>query len=104
MSVTLIETANSAAVELLAPRSGHLIGQSVSEFLAPPHYALQGPDRPSSVRQCSVEAIYLGKGKPFLALVRFSTYKQGMTPNLAAIVTGVTEQQKHRLDSVGHEC
>jgi hypothetical protein len=35
----------------------------------------------------------LGNGKSFLALVWFSTSKQGMTQKLAAIIADVGEQQ-----------
>ena len=87
-----IETANSAAVELLAPRSGPLIGQPVAGFLPSLHYALHGDGRPQfrTSMQCRG---YRGDGKPFLALVWFSTSKQGMTQRLAAIIADVREQQ-----------
>jgi PAS domain-containing protein len=87
-----IEAANSAAVELLAPRSGLLIGQPVAGFFPPLHYALHGDGGPQfrTSMQCRG---YLGNGRPFLARVWFSTSKQGMTPKLAAIIADVREQQ-----------
>jgi len=87
-----IEAANAAAVELLAPRSGFLIGQPVAGFLPPLHCALHGDGGPQfrTSMQCRG---YLGSGKPFLALVWFCTSKQGMTQKLAAIIADVREHQ-----------
>jgi len=83
-----IETANCAAVELLAPRDGQLIGQPIAGFLPALHYAL----RSEGVREfrTAVECRgHLGNGQPFLAQVWFSTYRQGATRKLAAVITDV---------------
>ncbi len=52
-----IELANRAAIELLAPRSGVLIGDPVAAFLPELHHAIRWEEAPSSARRCSAWAI-----------------------------------------------
>jgi PAS domain S-box-containing protein len=88
----LIELANQAAAELLAPRDGHLIGEPIAAFLPELHRALrpeEGPQFRASM-QCRG---HRGNGEPFLAEVWFSSYKEGRTPKLAAIIADVSEEQ-----------
>lgn len=87
-----IELANRAAAELMAPKTGDLIGQPVAAFLPELHHALrweEGPQFRTSM-QCRG---HRGNGESFLAEVWFSTYKEGTTPKLAAIIADVTEEQ-----------
>jgi two-component system, LuxR family, sensor kinase FixL len=87
-----IELANRAAAELMAPKTGDLIGQPVAAFLPELHHALrweEGPQFRTSM-QCRG---HRGDGESFLAEVWFSTYKEGTTPKLAAIIADVTEEQ-----------
>ena len=87
-----IELANRAAVELMAPHHGDLIGQPIAAFLPELHHALrweEGPQFRTSM-QCRGRR---GNGESFLAEVWFSTYKDGATPKLAAIVADVGEEQ-----------
>ncbi len=87
-----IELANQAANELMAPREGHLIGQPIAAFLPELHYALrpeEGPQFRTSM-QCRG---HRGNGESFLAEVWFSSYKEGATPKLAAIIADVSEEQ-----------
>ncbi|MGB6384124.1 MAG: LuxR C-terminal-related transcriptional regulator [Terriglobales bacterium] len=87
-----IEVANHAAAELLAPRDGHLIGQPIAAFLPELHHALrweEGPQFRTSM-QCRG---HRGNGESFLAEVWFSSYKEGSTPKLAAIIADVTEER-----------
>jgi len=87
-----IELANRAATELLAPQRGELIGQPVAAFLPELHHALrweEGPQFRTSM-QCRGRR---GDGESFLAEVWFSTYKEGKSPKLAAIVADVSEEQ-----------
>lgn len=87
-----IELANQAAAELLAPRDGHLIGEPIAAFLPELHRALrpeEGPQFRASM-QCRG---HRGNGESFLAEVWFSSYKEGATPRLAAIVADVSEEQ-----------
>jgi len=87
-----IELANHAAAELLAARNGPLIGQPIAAFLPELHHALrweEGPQFRSSM-QCRG---HRGNGESFLAEVWFSSYKEGPTPKLAAIVADVTEER-----------
>jgi len=87
-----IELANRAAAELMAPKNGDLIGQPVAAFLPELHHALrweEGPQFRTSM-QCRG---HRGDGESFLAEVWFSTYKDGATPKLAAIIADVTEEQ-----------
>jgi two-component system, LuxR family, sensor kinase FixL len=88
----LIQLANHAATELLAPRDGKLIGEPIAAFLPELHHALrpeEGPQFRASM-QCRG---HRGNGESFLAEVWFSSYKQGKAPKLAAIIADVTEEQ-----------
>ena len=87
-----IEVANNAAAGLMAPRSGRLIGQPIAAFLPELHHALrweEGPQFRASM-QCRG---HRGNGESFLADVWFSTYKEGPTPKLAAIIADVSEER-----------
>jgi two-component system sensor kinase FixL len=87
-----IELANQAATELMAPRDGQLIGQPIAAFLPELHHALrweEGPQFRTSM-QCRG---HRGNGESFLADVWFSSYKEGPTPKLAAIIADVTEER-----------
>jgi len=86
-----IELANRAAAELIAPRDGHLVGHPVAAFLPELHHALrrdEGPQFRASM-QCRG---HRDDGQSFMADVWFSTYKEGATPKLAAIIGEVTEE------------
>jgi len=93
-----IEVANHAAAELLAPRDGYLIGQPIAAFLPELHHALrweEGPQFRTSM-QCRG---HRGNGESFLAEVWFSSYKEGTTPKLAAIIADVTEERSASTDT-----
>jgi len=87
-----IELANAAAIDLMAPRDGHLIGYPIAAFLPELHHALRWEDRPQfrTSMQCRG---HRGSGETFLADVWFSSYKDGSSPKLAAIIADVTEDQ-----------
>jgi PAS domain S-box-containing protein len=89
-----IELANQAAIELMAPRDGHLIGYPIAAFLPELHHALRWEDRPQfrTSMQCRG---HRGSGETFLADVWFSSYKDGAKPKLAAIIADVSEEQAH---------
>lgn len=87
----LIEVANRAATELIAPRDGHLIGHPIAAFLPELHFALrreEGPQFRASM-QCNG---HRDNGENFLADVWFSTYKEGRNPKLAAIIAEVNQE------------
>ena len=86
-----IELANEAAVELMAPRDGKLIGSPISAFLPELHHALRWEEAPQfrASMQCRG---HRGNGESFTADVWFSTYKEGTTPKLAAIIADATEE------------
>jgi PAS domain S-box-containing protein len=87
-----IELANRAAAELMAPRNGNLIGHPIAAFLPELHHALrweEGPQFRTSM-QCRG---HRGNGESFLAEVWFSSYKEGSTPKLAAIIADISEEQ-----------
>lgn len=87
-----IELANQAAVELMAPRDGQLIGHPIAAYLPELHHALrpeEGPQFRTSM-QCRG---HRGNGESFLADVWFSSYKEGTMPKLAAIIADVSEEQ-----------
>jgi PAS domain S-box-containing protein len=86
-----IELANQAATKLMAPHD-KLVGQPIAAFLPELHHALrpeEGPQFRTSM-QCRG---HRGNGESFLAEVWFSTYKEGTTPKLAAIIADVTEER-----------
>jgi two-component system, LuxR family, sensor kinase FixL len=87
-----IELANAAAVDLMAPRDGHLIGYPIAAFLPELHHALRWEDRPQfrTSMQCRG---HRGSGETFIADVWFSSYKDGSSPKLAAIIADVSEDQ-----------
>src|SRR3984885_2067724 len=87
-----IELANRAATELMVPPDGHLVGYPIAAFLPELHHALRWEDRPQfrTSMQCRG---HRGNGETFLADVWFSTYKDGSTPKLAAIIADVSEEQ-----------
>ena len=85
-----IELANNAAVELMAPRDGNLIGDPISAFLPELHHALRWEEAPQfrATMQCRG---HRGDGASFTADVWFSTYKEGPKPKLAAIIADVAQ-------------
>jgi PAS domain S-box-containing protein len=87
-----IEVANRAATELLAPRDSHLVGHPVAAFLPELHHALRREDGPQfrTSMQCRG---HRDSGESFMADVWFSTYKEGPSPKLAAIIAEVTEDR-----------
>jgi PAS domain S-box-containing protein len=86
-----IELANAAAVELLMPRGGNLIGDPIAAFLPELHHALRWEEAPQfrASMQCRG---HRGSGEAFTADVWFSTYKEGPSPKLAAIIADVSEE------------
>jgi PAS domain S-box-containing protein len=86
-----IELANRAAGELMAPRDGHLIGNPIAAFLPELYHALRWEEAPQfrASMQCRG---HRGNGETYMADVWFSTYKEGKSPKLAAIVADVTEE------------
>jgi DNA-binding CsgD family transcriptional regulator len=88
----LIELANLAATELLVPRDGHLIGEPIAAFLPELHRALRPEEGPQFRASMQCRA-HRGNGESFLAEVWFSSYKEGATPKLAAIIADVSEEQ-----------
>lgn len=86
-----IELANHAAAELMAPRDGRLVGTPIAAFLPELHHALRWEQAPQfrATMQCRG---HRGNGESFTADVWFSTYNEGSTPKLAAIIADVTEE------------
>jgi len=86
-----IELVNQAAVDLMAPRGGKLAGNPISAFLPELHHALRWEEAPQfrATMQCRG---HRDNGETFTADVWFSTYKEGLTHKLAAIVADVSEE------------
>jgi two-component system, LuxR family, sensor kinase FixL len=91
-----IELANRAAVDLLAPRDGELLGNPIAAFLPELHHALRWEEAPQfrASMQCRG---HRGNGEIFTAEVWFSTYKEGTAPKLAAIIGDITEESQTRV-------
>jgi PAS domain S-box-containing protein len=86
-----IELANRAAVELMVPRDGQLIGSPIAAFLPELHHALRWEEAPQFRASMQCQG-HRGNGQTFTADVWFSTYKEGPTPKLAAIIADVSEE------------
>jgi two-component system, LuxR family, sensor kinase FixL len=88
----IIELANRAASELMAPRDGNLIGNPIAAFLPELHHALRWEEAPQfrATMQCQG---HRANGELFTADIWFSTYKEGGMPKLAAIIADVTEEE-----------
>jgi PAS domain S-box-containing protein len=86
-----IELANQAAIQLMAPRDGQLVGNPISAFLPELHHALRWEEAPQfrTSMQCFG---HRGNGETFMADVWFSTYREGSSPKLAAIIGDITEE------------
>src|SRR5580658_3917661 len=86
-----VELANHAAVELMVPRDGNLIGNPISAFLPELHHALRWEEAPQfrATMQCRG---HRANGESFTAEIWFSTYREGQDPKLAAIIADVTEE------------
>jgi PAS domain S-box-containing protein len=87
-----IELANRAAVELWAPRDGHLVGNPIAAFLPELHHALRWEGAPQFRASMRCRA-HRGNGEAFLSDVWFSTYKEGNSPKLAAIIGDISEEE-----------
>jgi len=91
-----IELANRAALELIAPRDGSLVAHPIAAYLPELHHALrreEGPQFRGSM-QCRG---HRDNGEPFMADVWFSTYKEGSSPKLAAIIADVSDETPESL-------
>jgi DNA-binding CsgD family transcriptional regulator len=82
----------------MAPRGGDLIGQPIAAFLPELHHALRWEEGPQfrTAMQCRG---HRGNGESFLAEIWFSSYKEGPTPKLAAIIADVTEERSGAAES-----
>jgi PAS domain S-box-containing protein len=96
-----IELANHAALELMAPRDGNLVGTPIAAFLPELHHALRWEEAPQfrATMQCRG---HRGNGESFTADVWFSTYNEGLTPKLAAIIADVTEETANGSSNSSH--
>ncbi len=75
----------------MPPRNGLLVGHPIAAFLPELHFALrreEGPQFRASM-QC---AGHRDDGEHFMADVWFSTYKEGTSPKLAAIIAEVSDE------------
>jgi len=95
-----IELANRAAVDLFAPRDGHLIGNPIAAFLPELHHALRWEEAPQ-FRATMQSSGHRGNGESFTADVWFSTYKEGQTPKVAAIIADVSEEESAAATDAG---
>jgi two-component system, LuxR family, sensor kinase FixL len=86
-----IELANRAAIDLLSPRNGYLVGQPIAAFLPELHHAIRWEEAPQF--RTAVQCLgHRDNGESFSSNVWFSTYKEGLTPKLAAIIADATEE------------
>jgi PAS domain S-box-containing protein len=86
-----IELANQAAIDLMSPRDGLLVGSPISAFLPELHHALRWEEAPQF--RTSMQCLgHRGNGETFMADVWFSTYREGSNPKLAAIIGDITEE------------
>ncbi len=88
----VIELANRAAVELMVPSEGNLIGRAISAFLPELQNALPF-ERGAHLRASTRGQVQRGDGETLVAEIWFSTYTEKGAPKLAAIIASVTEEQ-----------
>jgi len=86
-----IERANKAAEDLMAPREGKLAGAPIAAYLPELHHALRREEAPQFRASMQCQG-HRGDGESFVADVWFSTYKEGKSHKLAAIIADVTEE------------
>jgi PAS domain S-box-containing protein len=86
-----IESANRAAIELMAARDGRLVGNPIAAFLPELHHALRGEE--SKFRTSMECPAHRGNGDIFTASVWFSRYKEGPAHKLAAIIAEVGKEE-----------
>jgi PAS domain S-box-containing protein len=86
----LVDLANEAALHLMAPRDGKLVGAPIAAFLPQLHHALRWEEAPQFRASMQCQG-HRGNGESFTADVWFSTYKEGQANKLAAIIADVTE-------------
>ena len=86
-----IELANRAAGELVVPRDGELVGSPIAAYFPELHHALRREEGPQFRTSMQCRGLR-GNGEAFMADVWFSTYKEGGSPKLAAIIADVTEE------------
>ena len=86
----MIELANEAASDLMDPRQGRIVGSPIAAFLPDLHHAIRWEEAPQfrASMQCRG---HRSDGESFVADVWFSTYKEGATHKLAAIIADATE-------------
>jgi two-component system sensor kinase FixL len=87
-----IELANHAAVELMAPVNGQLIGNPIAAYLPELHHALRWEEAPQFRASMQCQG-HRGNGQSFTADVWFSTYKEGGAPKVAAIIADVSDEE-----------
>jgi PAS domain S-box-containing protein len=80
-----IELANRAAVEILAPREGIVVGLPIAAFLPELHRAVRREEGPQFRTSMQCRA-HRDNGETFMADVWFSTYTEGSSHQLAAII------------------
>jgi PAS domain S-box-containing protein len=88
----VVELANQAAAELLAPAGSGLVGHPIASFLPELETVLHSGAGTQFRTSMECEA-RKGNGEPFVAEVWFSTCMDNGAPKLAAIVADVTEER-----------
>ncbi len=87
----IVELANHAATLLMAPRSSQLVGTPIAAFLPELHHALRWEEAPQF--RTSMQCLgHRDNGETFVADVWFSTYREGVSPKLAAIIGEISEE------------
>jgi len=86
-----IELANHAAADLVAPRDGRLVGRPIAAFFPELHHALLWAEAPQFRTSLRCHG-HRDNGAPFMAEVCCSTYHDGPSIKLAAIIAAVTEE------------
>lgn len=96
----IIELANKAAADLMDPRGATVVGSPIAAFLPELHHAIRWEEAPQFRTSMQCRA-HRSNGESFLADVWFSTYTEGGTHKLAAIITDATENTALADNSAG---
>ena len=96
----IIELANQAAFQMLAPGKDSLIGEAIGGFVPELEKALRhnGPTQFRTSMQCQV---HRGDGDTIAAQAWFSTYRKKGAPKLTAVIADISEDHpaEAQLDS-----
>ena len=95
----IVETANSAAHQLLRIPEGHLAGQQIARYVPLLNEVVIGKDAVTSLRTATNCPARRENGEPFLACIWFSRYEASDGPRIAAFLTDASDDIRDMQES-----